>query len=105
MAKLRGVWGAGGSKGKEPPFWGSDQRVLTSDNDVNFTLVSGPPVHAIPPGVFDRTGGDLHPNGAQYGRCLGILGERRTIRARIGVVVKSEKRVVFERDFRRGEGD
>ena len=91
MAKLRGVGGAGGSKGKEPPFWGSERRVHTSDIDVNFALVSGPPVHAIPPGVFDRTGGDLHRNGVHFGLGLGILGERRLWGGRIGGVVNSEK--------------
>ena len=70
---------------------------------MNFTHHSGPPVRTILPGVFDQTGGDLHQNGAQFGRCLGILGERGPMRARIGEVVKSEKRVVWERSFRGGE--
>ena len=61
---------------------------LSSDIDVNFTILSGPSLHAIYPGVFDQTGGDLHLNGAHFGRFLGILGERRPLRDRIGEVVK-----------------
>ena len=55
---------------------------------MNFTHPSGPPVHAIYPGVFDQTGGDPSVNGARFGLCLGILRERRPMRARIGDVVK-----------------
>ena len=78
--------------------------MFTSDTDVNFVKYSGPPVHAILPGVFDRTGGDLHQNGVQFGRCLGILGERGPLRARIGGVVKCFGKGVLGDGFRRGEG-
>ena len=64
--------------------------ILSSVIIMNFTQHSGPPVYAIPPGVFDRTGDDLHHNGAHFGLCFGILGERRPLRARIGEVMKSE---------------
>ena len=86
--------GAGGvarSKVKEGLFWGSDRITLTSVTDVNFTILTGPPLHAKYPGVFDRTGGDLISNGAHFGLCLGVIGERRPIRALIREVVKSEK--------------
>ena len=59
---------------------------------VDFMNSSGPPFHAILPGVFDRTGGDRIGNGVHFGPCLGILGKRGPIRARIEVVVKSKKR-------------
>jgi len=62
---------------------------------VNFTQLSGPPLDAIPPGVFDQTGGDLSVNGAHFGLCLVIFWERMPLRARIGEVVNSEKMVVF----------
>ena len=62
---------------------------------MNFTILSGPPLHAEYPRVFDREGGDLHLNGARFGFCFDIFGERRRLRARIGEVVNSEKLVVF----------
>jgi hypothetical protein len=46
------------------------------------------------PGVFDRTGGDLHLNGASFGFCFDIFRKRRLLHARIGEVVNSEKLVV-----------
>jgi hypothetical protein len=89
-----------GEKGKEPTFGGSERSPLMSYTNVNFFVFSGPPVHAILPGVFDRTGGDLHRNGAQFGICLGILGERGPLRARIGEVVKSFENGGFVRRFK-----
>ena len=65
--------------------------MLSLDFDVNFTLLSGPPVHANTPGVFDRTGGELISNGAHFGLCFCILRGRKPIRALIRGVVKSEK--------------
>jgi hypothetical protein len=86
--------GAGGvarSKVKEGLFWGSDRITLTSVTDVNFTILTGPPLHAKYPGVFDRTGGDLSENRVHLGVCLIIIRERRSLHARIWGVVKSEK--------------
>ena len=72
---------------------------------MNFTQLSGPPLHANTPGVFDRTGDDLNVNGAHFGLCLGELGERKPGRARIGKVVNSEKMVVLGDGFKEaGEG-
>jgi hypothetical protein len=79
---------------KKALLWGPEQSILTSVIVVDFPHHPGPPVHAIPPGVFDRTGGDLPLNGAQFGLRFGILWERGPLRARIGEVVKSEKMVV-----------
>jgi len=62
---------------------------------VNLTILSGPPLHAEYPRVFDRSGGDLHLNGARFGFCFDIFRERRRLRARIEEVVNSEKLVVF----------
>ena len=47
------------------------------------------------PGVFDRTGGDLHLNGARFGFCFDIFRKRRLLHARIEEVVSSEKLVVL----------
>ena len=72
---------------------------------MNSTILSGPPLHAKYPGVFDQTGGDLHLNGVHFGLCLGILRERMPMRARIGKVVNSEKMVVLGDGFKEaGEG-
>ena len=80
-------------------FWRSDRIPLTSATDVNFMHPSGPPLHAKYPGVFDRTGGDLHRNGGRFGLCLVIIWERMPLRARIGEGVNSEKLVVFGDSF------
>jgi hypothetical protein len=93
------------SGGKEPSFWGLERRTLTSDIDVNFTIHSGPPVHAIPPGVFDQTGGDLHQNWAHFGLCLGILGKQGPLRARIGEVVWCFEKGFWGGRIRRGRGE
>jgi hypothetical protein len=66
--------------------------MLSSDTDVNFTILSGPPLHAKYPGGTPYTRGDLILNGAHFGLCLVIIGEQKPLRARIGEVVKSKKR-------------
>ena len=72
---------------------------------MNFTILSGPPIHANTPRSFDRTGGDLRWNGVHFGICLVIFWERRALRARIGEVVNSEKMVVLGDGFKgAGEG-
>ena len=65
--------------------------MLSSDTDVNFTILSGPPLHAEYPGGTHRTGGDLSGKGVHFGLCLVIIRERRALRAQIWEVVKSEK--------------
>ena len=60
---------------------------------MNLTILSGPPLHAEYPRVFDRTGGDLHLNGARFGFCFDIFRKRRLLHARIEEVVNSEKLV------------
>jgi hypothetical protein len=57
--KTQRGWGVARSKGKKPLFWGPGQSILSSDTDVNFTIPSGPPLHAKYPGGTHRTGGDL----------------------------------------------
>jgi len=72
---------------------------------VNFPVPAGPPLHTIPPGVFDQTGGDRIGNGAQFGLCLESLGKRRPSRARIGGVVKCFLEVFWGGGFRTENGD
>jgi hypothetical protein len=67
---------------------------------VNSTVSSGPPLHAIYPGVFDRTGGWRIRIWAQFGLCFGILGKWGLERGWIGGFPDRKKRV-FERDAER----
>ena len=70
-AKLKGGGGVARSLGKEGLFGGSNRIILSSDTGVNFTIHSGPPLHAKYPGGTHRTGGDLSSNRVHFRVCLG----------------------------------
>jgi hypothetical protein len=60
--------------------------IQTLKKKYNFHHNSGPPLPAIPPGVFDKIGCWRIPFGARFGLFFGILGKRGLGRGRIGEV-------------------
>jgi hypothetical protein len=64
-AKLRVVGGVARSKRKEGLFWVYKLGILSPVIVGKFMTSFGPPLHAIPPGVFDQTGGWRIRIGAQ----------------------------------------
>ena len=87
-AKRREAGGVARSRGKECLFWGRELSTRSSDTDVNFSIIFGPPLHAKYPGETDRTEGDLIVNGAHFRLCLAIIWKRRPLSAQTGEVVK-----------------